>query len=217
MPTSQPDPIPILHRDARVVLVDKPAGLAAIPERDPQIVCLQRLLEGQLGCRLWVVHRLDKEVSGVMAFALDAEAHRHLCRRFESREVLKVYQALVLGRPEQVEGRIDVPIHQFGSGRMGVDPRGKPASTRWRVVSAGRGLCCLELHPETGRRHQLRVHCHHMGHPIAGDPAYGDAVRQRRFPRLFLHAVHLEFTGPDGQQVAADSAVGREWAFQAIA
>ncbi len=126
---SLPPPLPILWQDDDVVAVDKPENLAAIPESAGDQACLQMRLAAQLGTRLWVVHRLDKEVSGAILFAKNAAAHRCLNDQFAERETGKGYLALVHGVMERDEGAVDKRVHQFGSGRMGVDPRGKPSLT----------------------------------------------------------------------------------------
>lgn len=191
----------LLHEDPDVIAVDKPVGLASIPERDLSEPSAQRLLEAARGERLFVVHRLDKEVSGLLLFARHAAAHRALSLAFERREVAKHYLAAAHGWLPATSGEaglIDAPIHQFGSGRMGVDPRGKPSQTRWRRLSPASpdAPILLDLEPLTGRRHQLRVHAYHIGHPLLGDPRYGDHARQAAYPRLALHAWRGRFPLP---------------------
>lgn len=187
------DKVPtILDEDRDLLAVDKPAGLAAIPERDLAQPSAQRRLEAQRGERLFVVHRLDKEVSGLLLFARTAPAHRALSLAFERREVDKRYLGLVWGEVVGDEGEVALPIREFGSGRMGVDARGKASLTRWSVLArgvlAGRPVTLLALSPHTGRRHQLRVHCYAIGHALVGDPRYGDKDLQATQPRLMLHA-----------------------------
>lgn len=190
--------IDVLYEDDRIVAVDKPAGLATIPERfEPH--CLLVEVEAYLGAKAYVVHRLDKDVSGVVLFAKDAEAHRHLSMRFESRSVDKTYAAIVHGRVAAGQGVVDGPIRQFGSGRMGVDAeRGKPSETRFEVRRRMEAYTELAVYPVTGRRHQIRVHLYSIGHPIAGDPLYGDRALQARYDRLMLHAHAITFPHPDG-------------------
>ncbi len=186
----------ILHEDATLLAVDKPTGLATIPERDPATDCLLARLQQAHG-RLFIVHRLDKEVSGVVVFARTAAAHRALCLQFEARSVSKTYLALVHGDVADESGRIETPLRSFGSGRTGVDlANGKPSVTTWRVLQRRPGLTLLALQPLTGRRHQLRAHLFSVGHPIAGDSRYGEASRASGFPRLMLHARSLELDHP---------------------
>lgn len=193
----------ILHEDARLLAIAKPEGISAIPERDPVVPSIQRQLEATRGEKLFVVHRIDKEVSGLLLFARTAAAHRQLSIAFERRRVDKRYLALAWGRLDAGRsGEIDQPIHEFGSGRMGVDPRGKPSITRWAALANGRygdaDVTLLALSPHTGRRHQLRVHLYAMGHALVGDPRYGDAALQAKAPRLALHAAEAHFAWEPG-------------------
>jgi len=183
----------VVFEDAHVVVVNKPAGLSAIPERDLAQPSAQRQLEAARADRLFVVHRIDKEVSGLLIFARDAATHRALSMAFEQRKVHKRYLGLAWGAlPLGDSGELSMPIHEFGSGRMGVDARGKASLTRWKSVALGAlpegPVTLLELEPHTGRRHQLRVHAYAFGHPLVGDPRYGDPALQKTQPRLALHA-----------------------------
>ncbi len=195
--------LPILYEDDDLLVVYKPEGLAAIPERDPSQPSARRLLETSRGERLWVVHRLDKEASGVLLFARSAGAHRYMNTLFEQRQVRKLYRVLVHGRLASKQGQIQAPIRMYGSGRMGVDPdRGKPSETRYRVLAyLDEAYSLIEAWPLTGRRHQIRVHCYHIGHPIVGDSRYGDRSVQQRYPRLMLHAFSMRFRHPKGQEL----------------
>lgn len=180
-------PSRVLYEDAHLIAVGKPEGIASIPERDLAVPSLQRVLEEARGERLFVVHRLDKEVSGAILFARDAETHRALSLAFESREVHKTYLALAHGAV--VDQTIDKPIAQFGSGRMGVKEGGKPSQTKVVVRERYATTTLCEAHPITGRRHQLRVHFYAIGHALCGDPRYG--ARDTAFPRLMLHALKI--------------------------
>jgi tRNA pseudouridine32 synthase / 23S rRNA pseudouridine746 synthase len=187
--------IPVLHETAELLVVAKPEGIATIPERDPAVPSVRRELEAQRGETLWVVHRLDKEVSGVLLFARSAEAHRELCQKFEQRLVQKTYLALVGGEVRKETDVIDMPLRQFGSGRMGVDARGKASQTAYRVRARGTGCTLLEVEPHTGRRHQIRVHLYAIEHPLFGETRYGDTTRPVETPRLMLHAWKLAVSG----------------------
>lgn len=201
-------PLAILYSDPDVVVVNKPTGIATIPERDGTAPNVRSRLETQRREALFVVHRLDKPVSGVLVFARHAHAHRHINKQFAQRQTQKTYVALVDGLVQPDSGRIDAPIRAYGSGRMGVDPaRGKPCHTRFSVAQHSDAHTRLRLFPETGRRHQLRVHCYHIGHPILGDLRYGNATVQARHPRLFLHAHELTLTLPSGQLTTFTSPV----------
>ncbi len=193
--------IPILYQDDDCVAVMKPCGVAAVAERADDETCLRSLLACQLGRRVFPVHRLDKEVSGVILFALSAAAHRALNAAFERREVHKTYLAVVHGAVADDSGIIRSPIRAFGSGRMGVDAaKGKPSETRYEVVERRAAYSLVRLHPLTGRRHQLRVHLYSVGHPIAGDPLYGEPGLRLAggHPRLMLTSTGLALRLPGG-------------------
>jgi RluA family pseudouridine synthase len=195
----RPHDIPIVHQDGRLLVVDKPEGLSSIPERDPGVPSVQKILESARCERLWVVHRLDKEVSGLLLFARDADAHRTLSMAFTDRRIDKTYAAVTHGVLAEDSGIIDKPIMEFGSGRMGVDERrGKPSRTEWRVIRRRAGHTEVEAHPITGRRHQLRVHFYSIGHALVGDPRYGDPKEQSRWGRLLLHSLRVTLPHPDG-------------------
>ncbi|HNW58164.1 MAG TPA: RluA family pseudouridine synthase [bacterium] len=191
-----------LYLDQDIAAFDKPPGLASIPERNLKAECLLHLAEAALGQKLFIVHRLDKEVSGLICFARHAAAHRWLNARFAAREVEKRYLLLALGRIETGTGQIDAAIRQFGSGRMGIDPeRGKPARTRFTRIACYANATLVHAFPQTGRRHQLRVHFYSIGHPIAGDRRYGDRDIQAAWPRLMLHAAAMVVLTPAGQRL----------------
>ncbi len=184
--------ISILFEDDDLLAVNKPEGLAAIPERLGRNKSLFEVLSAERDEKLYIVHRLDKETSGVIVFARNAETHRRLNRQFESRTVRKQYLVLTHGVVPDDEGTIDAPLRQFGSGRVAVDPeRGKASITDFRVRNRFKSATLLEACPRTGRRHQIRVHLYHLGHPIVGDPLYGDKTQQTPYRRLMLHAQTL--------------------------
>jgi len=162
---------------------------------------------------------LDKEVSGVLLYALTAEAHRFLNRAFERREVRKTYLAVVHGTPCPQAGVIARAVRAFGSGRMGVDDaRGKPAQTRYETAGASGRYALLRLWPETGRRHQLRVHLYSVGHPIAGDTRYGSAEqRAGGHPRPMLTAAGLALALPGGGRLDVGGIVPADFAAAARA
>lgn len=194
--------IPILYRDDDCVAVLKPCGVAAVPERIGDEDCLSARLSLQLGSRVFPVHRLDKEVSGVILYALTAESHRFFNSAFEHRRVRKTYLAVVRGALVPEEGVIRRPLREFGSGRMGVDEeRGKPSETRYRVLRRSEDFSLVQLHPLTGRRHQLRVHLYSLGHPIAGDTRYGPPEWRKGFPRLMLTSVGVALDLPSGKKL----------------
>ena len=198
---SPPDtPLSVLHEDAHVVLVDKPSGLLSVPGRGPHLAdCMLSRLQAAFPDAL-LVHRLDRDTSGVMIFALTRHAQRHLGLQFERRHVRKTYVARVWGEIIERTGEIDLPLCVDWPNRplQIVDhENGRPAQTEWRVVRKGDGETRMRLMPKTGRSHQLRVHMQAIGHPILGDPFYAKGSA-REYPRLMLHSESLRFRHPDG-------------------
>ncbi len=193
-------PLTVLHEDAEVLLVDKPAGLLSVPGKGPHLAdCLLGRVQEVFPDAL-LVHRLDRDTSGVMIFALTAHAQRHLGLQFEKRMTKKTYVARVWGVPKEKTGTVDLPLIVDWPNR----PRqkvcfetGKPAQTDWRVVKSEGQTARLRLQPHTGRSHQLRVHMQAIGHPILGDPFYASGPA-RDFPRLMLHSEELRFKHPQG-------------------
>lgn len=221
-------PLVLLHEDDDVVAVQKPSGEPVIPARDGSAQdCVQRRLERQLGRRLWVVHRIDKDASGVVVFALNADAHRALSLAFEHRRVSKAYTAFVAGSIEPPRGRLDVPLHPARKGKTRPARPGEPGAQaattayatqkRWTLVSL------LEVHPLTGRHHQIRVHLRAAGVPILFDPLYGrglmpEALAGAPCARLALHARRIDLPAPRGEgrvvveaPLAPDLAALVEW------
>lgn len=181
----------VVFEDAAVLALSKPAGQPTIPGRGEVGRSLIAQLEAERGAKFFVVHRLDREASGLVLFAKDAETHRRLCVEFEARRAKKVYLAAVAGRMEGA-GRVDAPLREFGSGRMAPSPQGKPSTTLWSVERVLGGATLLRVEPLTGRKHQIRAHLAFLGHPILGDPRYGPAPRPvGGVRRLMLHALSL--------------------------
>jgi len=146
-----------------------------------------------MGAKAYTVHRIDKGTSGVVLFAKDAGTHRALSMAFEDRRMGKTYLALVHGAMEG-EGKIVAPLKDRGSGRVSVHPKGKPSGTRWKAVRREGERTLLEVSPLTGRRHQIRVHLYSVGHPVVGDPLYGE--KRGEEGRMMLHAWKLRI--PEG-------------------
>jgi len=185
------EPYVILKDEPHFIAVAKAAGVPVIPERGPNPAKpLVELLSEKLGIKLWVVHRLDRETSGVLVFAKDAETHKALSQAFEKHEAKKKYLVAVLGRVHK-DGTIRQALKEFGSGRVGTDPKGKPSVTHYRALRANDQASLLEVEPETGRRHQIRAHLYAIGHPVLGDPKYGQERPVGGATRLMLHAVEL--------------------------
>jgi len=194
------DPLVILHEDAEVLLVDKPAGLLSVPGKGEHLAdCLLTRVQAAFPDAL-LVHRLDRDTSGVMIFALTPYAQRHLGLQFEKRMTRKTYVARVWGVPAEKSGTIDLPLIVDWPNRplqMVCHDTGKPAQTDWRVIKNEGTTARVRLMPKTGRSHQLRVHMLALGHPILGDPFYASGPALD-FPRLMLHSEELRFIHPQG-------------------
>jgi tRNA pseudouridine32 synthase/23S rRNA pseudouridine746 synthase len=198
--TPPDDPLDVLHLDHEVLLVNKPSGLLSVPGKGEHLAdCLLSRVQTTFPEAL-LVHRLDRDTSGVMIFALSAHAQRHLGLQFEKRQTRKTYVARVWGQINDKTGQVDLPliVDWPNRPRQKVDhTEGRPALTDWRVVRRNDTETRVRLMPRTGRSHQLRVHMAEIGHPILGDPFYatGPALE---FPRLMLHSETLQFRHPDG-------------------
>lgn len=200
------DEIDILWQDEHLLLINKPSGLLSLSGKNPQNLdsVHYRLVQNFPGCTL--VHRLDFGTSGIMVIARNKAINAALCHQFSQRAVKKVYSALLCGHVENNEGVINAPIAK--------DPAlfplmsicavtGKPARSRYRVIerfyqTTGLPLTRVALTPETGRTHQLRIHCQQLGHPILGCDLYGglEWPGAETTPRLMLHASGLDFVHP---------------------
>ena len=148
-----------------------------------------------------IVHRLDKDTSGVMMVAKNDRTQTELSRMLKDREIEKHYLALVEGEMKEEEGRIEAPIGRSKKDRkkMAVDPEGRPAVTEWKVAARGRGCTLLDVHILTGRTHQIRVHMRSIHHPVCGDPLYG-VEKGAKVPCLMLHARSLTFAHPSTKE-----------------
>lgn len=222
----------ILYQDENWLLVNKPAGISVIPERvQTEADSINKLLEARLGQKVWVVHRLDKDTSGVLCFALNEQAHRYLSEQFREHRVGKFYAALVHGSPASEEGSIELPIaeHPTIKGKMVVNRRGKPSLTDYRIVSKWPLYSLIQLQLHTGRTHQIRVHMQSIGHPVVADPLYGDGKgfllssikkgyklsrdaeeEKPLLSRLALHAYRLVLPKPDGELLSIDAELPRD-------
>ena len=201
---AQEIPVTVVYQDESVVVIDKPAGLAVHPgPGHPDMTLVNALLamcpdiQGIGGeIRPGIVHRLDKDTSGLMMVAKSHQAHNDLSAQIKARQVTKGYLALVQGSLKSTEGKVDVPVgrHPRRRTRMAVVVGGKEARTNYKVRQELRGHSLVELYLETGRTHQIRVHMAHLGHPLVGDTTYGHA--SHLVDRHFLHAFHLGFKHP---------------------
>lgn len=196
----------VLFVDPFLVVCDKGSGLLSVPGIGPEKAdCLvARLQSRHAGAR--IVHRLDRDTSGVIVLALDAETHRALSMAFEARAVDKTYEALVAGHMREDRGVVDLPLRKeaLGSARQIVHlEEGKPSVTEFEVLERGRDVDGFEwtrvkLTPRTGRSHQLRVHMLALGHAILGDELYAEGRARDARSRLCLHARTLGFVHPRG-------------------
>ncbi len=204
----------IIHVDDDIIVINKPAGLVVHPAAGHRDGTLQNaLLHFDFGLatlpRSGIVHRLDKDTTGVMVVARSLRAHTSLVEQLQARQMSRVYEALAKGETN-MSGTVDAPIgrHPRDRKRMAVVAAGKPAISRFRVMRRFQGISHLEVSLESGRTHQIRVHLQHIGHPLVGDPVYGkprkavkdmpEALREiiSDFPRQALHARRLSLVHP---------------------
>lgn len=211
--------IDILADTPQFVAIHKPSGMLSIPDREQSEVSLREMLDEAYG-KVFTVHRLDRDTSGVILFAKNSAAHQYFSAQFEGREVHKYYLGFVHGQPQETSGSIDGPIMENPAkrGTMMIHTKGKPSLTDYTVVESFGILSLVQFQIHTGRTHQVRVHSKDMGHPIAVDPVYGDGQPimlssiKRKFKlskyeeterpllgRLALHAWKIGFTDPDGK------------------
>ncbi|RYY99767.1 MAG: RluA family pseudouridine synthase [Chitinophagaceae bacterium] len=218
----------IIYEDAQFVAVNKPSGLLTIPDREG-VPGVRNLLQERYG-EIFTVHRLDRDTSGLVVFARNEVAHRHLSMQFESRATHKTYYGLVLGTPFNAEGVINEPIaeHPTKKGTMTVWRKGKESITEYVVEERFRLFSWMRYRILTGRTHQIRVHMKHIGHPIVCDPLYGDGkpvfLSQFRpkfklgryeeerpiLNRLALHAGALTFQDLEGKELTIEAPLSKD-------
>jgi 23S rRNA pseudouridine1911/1915/1917 synthase len=207
-PKAQRMPLKIVHEDADLIVIDKPAGLVVHPGAgQPDRTLLNALLAHAPRLagvpRAGIVHRLDKDTSGLLVVAKTVEAQAELARQLAERSVRRIYLALVQGDPP-ASGTVDAAIGRDVRSRvrMAVSQRGKPARTAYRVVERFGHAALIECRLETGRTHQIRVHLQHIRHPLVGDTVYRRGTRHGlSLPRQALHAAELSLTHPRTRQV----------------
>lgn len=199
----------VIYSDEHLLVINKPPGIPVLPDGyHPEKEHVRSLFEPSYG-RLWIVHRLDKETSGVLLLARTAEAHRALNLQFDRRSVEKIYHALVWGVPAWEEMTIDAPLRANGDRRHRtvVDAqRGKESLTLCKRLETFSKCTLLSIQPKTGRPHQIRAHLAHCGYPILGDRLYGFSEKQASLPfsiaRVALHALSLSVHHPsNGKQM----------------
>jgi len=204
-PRAEDIPLEILYEDGDLAVVIKPRGMVVHPAAGHPDGTLVNALLGRLDSlggiggelRPGIVHRLDKETSGLMLVAKNDESQEELSRMLKDREIEKHYRALAEGRFRETEGEIDAPIGRSRRDRkkMAVDPEGRPALTRWKVLAEGAACTLLDVRILTGRTHQIRVHLRSIQHPVCGDELYG-YEKGVKVPCLMLHAYSLRFSHP---------------------
>ena len=224
-------PFDILFEDDHLVAVNKPPGMLTLPDRhDGELLSLRGILQNRYG-RLFVVHRLDKDTSGVIVFAKDEAIHKYMSSLFEGRSIHKEYMGIVHGTPDPAEGSIIEPIaeHPAKNGSMMVHHKGKPSHTDYRVIESFSKFSLVRFIIHTGRTHQIRVHCKFSGHPIACDPLYGDGKpvlvssfkkkyklskdEEEEKPilsRLALHAQKLSFNNQKGEEISIEAPLPKD-------
>ncbi len=205
VPQPEDLPLEVMYQDEDLAVVIKPRGMVVHPapgHSDGTLVnALLYHLEtlGGIGGELrpGIVHRLDRDTSGLMIVACNDESQQALSRMLSERRMEKHYRALVEGTMREHAGRVELPVGRSRKDRkkMAVDPEGREAITEWRVLAEGRGCSLLDVHILTGRTHQIRVHMQALGHPVCGDPVYGSG-RGLKVPCLMLHAFSLRFPHP---------------------
>jgi len=221
-----------LYEDDDVIIVNKPSGLLVIPDRhDTHIPSLNKILEANTGKQIWVVHRLDRDTSGVICFAKNEEMHRYMSLLFQEREVAKYYIGLVNGLVVPAEGRIEHAIaeHPAIKGKMIVSKKGKASVTEYKVLEQWPLYSLVQFRIYTGRTHQVRVHMQSLGHALVCDELYGDGKPfflsqiKRKYKlseneeeerpliqRVALHAWKLEFKKADGTEIKAEAPLPKD-------
>ena len=207
---AEPIPLRIVFEDESLLVIDKPAGLVVHPGNgNPDGTLLNALLHHAPELagvpRAGIVHRLDKDTSGLLVVARTLASQTELVRQLQQRSVRRHYLALVCGSPASAEGVVDAPIgrHPVNRTRMAVTAAGKPAVTHYRVLRRFSGCTLVECRLETGRTHQIRVHMAHVGHPLVGDETYLGRQRSSApaFGRQALHAFRLGLDHPSSGRV----------------
>ncbi len=208
-------PFALLHRDTHLLVIDKPAGLAVHPGPKTPDSLEDYLPELACGNLRWpvIAHRLDRDTSGCLVLARHPKAIKRVSALFEARQVSKLYWAVLASLPDADSGTVDAPLHKISSAeagwRMVIDKRGARAVTHWEVIDRAARL--VAFRPETGRTHQLRVHAAALGHPILGDPVYGDGKGPMR-----LHARSITLPYDAVVPLTVTAPLPADWPAQAL-
>ncbi len=205
VPKAEKIPLTVVYEDKDLLVIDKPAGMVVHPAPGNRERTLVNALLAHCGkslsgiggvARPGIVHRLDKDTSGLIAVAKNDAAHQALSRQFADRSLSRTYHALVWGVPAPRAGKVQAPVgrHSRDRKKMAVTAKGRAALTHYKVLEAFDDASLVECKLSTGRTHQIRVHLAHIKHPVIGDPVYGR--KKSPFPRQALHAVELQLTHP---------------------
>jgi 23S rRNA pseudouridine1911/1915/1917 synthase len=220
----------IIFQNDQLIAINKPAGLLSIPDRMGREPSVKSILQDEFG-RIYTIHRLDKDTSGLIIFGKDEDTHKDLSKKFEGREVEKLYLGLVTGTLQRKEGTIDAPImeHPGKTTLMMVNKKGKPSVTDYKVLEEFGLYSWVQFQIHTGRTHQIRVHSKYLGHPIVCDELYGDAQPvllssiKRKYKlskneleekpllnRLALHSAQLKFADAEGNKLELEAPLAKD-------
>lgn len=220
----------ILFENHDFIALNKPSGLLSIPDREGKEISLKALLQEKYG-HIFTVHRLDKDTSGLIVFAKNELAHKHLSMQFEERKTIKIYRGFVLGSPAEIKGHINLPLaeNMVQRGVMLVNRRGKESLTDYEVLEDFGVYSWMQFQIHTGRTHQIRVHMKEIGHPIVCDELYGDGKpvlisglkkkynlskneleEKPILGRLALHAYQLSFTNLVGGKITLEAPIFKD-------
>ncbi|MFM2203545.1 MAG: hypothetical protein RLZZ605_509 [Bacteroidota bacterium] len=222
----------ICYEDSELIIVNKPSGLLVIPDRfDEHAPTLKKQIEAYLGTKVFTVHRIDKDTSGVICFAKDEATHKYLSKLFEEHNIGKWYLGLVHGKLTPNKGSIENNLaeHPAKNGKMIIAHKGKFSHTDYEVVEEFKNHSLVSFQIHTGRTHQIRVHVQSLGHSLVGDPLYGDGgslyvsqlkkkfnlakLEEEEKPilnRLALHAHKLSFDKADGQTISVEAPLPKD-------
>ena len=220
----------IIFEDEDLIALNKPAGMLSVPDRTQSEASLKDMLQDKYG-NIFVVHRLDKDTSGVIVFAKHDVSHKDLSLQFENRETIKYYSGIVIGSISKTEGVIDIPVieHPVKKGMMTTATKGKPSVTAYEVIGDFKRYSLVRFNLLTGRTHQIRVHMKYLGHPLACDPLYGDgepvfisSIKKKynlskkedeerpMLKRLALHSEQLTVQAADGRALTFEAPLPKD-------
>jgi 23S rRNA pseudouridine1911/1915/1917 synthase len=219
-----------IYEDEELIAINKPAGMLSVPDRIQSEPSLKDFLQKKYE-KIFVVHRLDKETSGVIIYAKNEDMHKHLSQQFENRETVKHYAGIVTGSLPKMEGLVDVPVveHPGKKGVMTTATKGKPSVTGYQVIEDFKTYSLVRFNLHTGRTHQIRVHMKYLGHPLACDPLYGNGEpvflssikknynlskkedeERPMLKRLALHSEQLTIYLPDGAPLTFEAPLPKD-------